>query len=129
MSKAFGQIHEYTKSPGALPYVGGYQVPVIRPPFYADLRPNDPFLFSPHPMALFFHFCSIFYIQIANFQMFCARFEIEVSHCIFAQRMTPILAVFWESTTKKIPFSWCLHEMTTFFDEIFHRMPPSFDLR
>ena len=27
---------------GALPYVGGHQVPVNRPPFYANLTPNNP---------------------------------------------------------------------------------------
>ena len=56
-------------SRGALPYVGGYQVPVNRPLFYTDLTPNDPFfLFSLHPMTPFFStFVSNFYIKSANF--------------------------------------------------------------
>ena len=38
------------KARGALPFVGGYQVPVSRPPFfYADPKPNDPpFFYSVH---------------------------------------------------------------------------------
>ena len=39
----------------ALPYVGGYQVPVIRPPFFMPiLHPMTPFFFSPHPLTPFF---------------------------------------------------------------------------
>ena len=54
---------------GALPYVGRYQLPVIRPPFFhANPTPNNPlFPFSPHPMTLFFQFCKEFYIEISKF--------------------------------------------------------------
>ena len=50
---------------GALPYIGGYQVPVNRPPFYADPTPNDPFFDSVHTQwPPFFHFFIKFYIAI-----------------------------------------------------------------
>ena len=91
---------------GALPYVGGYQVPVNRPPFlrrsytqwppfFIRSTPNDP---------LFFHFCINFCIKIANFCALRAQFEkfndfcgvltenlqILPWNCIFAHWMTPI---------------------------------------
>ena len=61
---------------GILPYVGGYQVPVNRPPFYADLTPNDPvFFLSPHPMTPFCTLVTNFYKQMANFCAFVTHFE------------------------------------------------------
>ena len=114
---------------GALPYVGGYQVPVNRPPFlrrsytqwppfFIQSTPNDP---------LFFHFYIKFYIKIANFCALRAHFEkfndfvailkensqILPWNCIFAHWMTPIFG----SPHQKSPpfFFWCPHRMTPFF--------------
>ena len=39
---------------GALPYVGGYKMPVNRPIFYTDLSPNDPFFPQYTPNDPFF---------------------------------------------------------------------------
>ena len=74
---------------------------------------RPPFLFGPHPMTPFFHFCIKFYIKIANFCMLRAHFEkfndfvailtenlqILPCNCIFTHWMTPILGVH----TKKAP--------------------------
>ena len=113
---------------GALPYVGGYQVPVNRPPFFTQiLHPMTPFFYSVHTQwPPFFHFCIKFYPKIAFFCSLCAHFEkfndfvailIEILqilpyNCIFAHRMTPI---FGESTPNKPPFFWCPHRMTPSF--------------
>ena len=89
---------------GALPYVGGYQVPVNRPPFFTPIL---------HPMTPFFHFCIKFYIKIANFCALRAHFEkfnvfvailtenLQILHwnCIFAHWMTP----FFGSPHQKSP--------------------------
>ena len=104
---------------GALPYVGGYQVPVNRPPFLRRSYTQWP---------PFFHFCIKFYIKIANFCALRAHFEkfndfvailkensqILPWNCIFAHWMTPIFG----SPHQKSPplfFFWCPHRMTPFF--------------
>ena len=128
---------------GALPYVGGYQVPVNRPPFLSRSYTQwPPFLFSPYPMTPFFHFCMEFYIKIANFCALRAHFEkfnnfvailkensqILPWNCIFAHWMTPI---FWSPhQKKKKPAFFGAHtEWPPFSDEILHLMPPIFVLR
>ena len=127
---------------GALPYVGGYQVPVNRPPFFMPtLHPMTPFFHSVHThWPPFFHFCIKFYIKIANFCALCAHFEkfndfvailtgnlqILPWNCTFAHWMTPISG----SPHQKSPHFFGAHtEWPPFFDEILHRMPPIFVLR
>ena len=113
---------------GALPYVGGYQVPVNRPPFFTPiLHPMTPFFYSVHTQwPPFFHFCLKFYIKIANFSALRAHFEkfnkyvailtenlqILPWNCIFAHWMTPI---FGSQHQKSPHFFWCPHWMTPFF--------------
>ena len=90
-----------TDSPRALPYVGGYQVPVNTPPFFKPtLHPMTPFFYSVHAQwPTFFTFVS------ANFSALRAYFEkcydfvailtenlqILPWNSIFAHWMTPIL--------------------------------------
>ena len=96
----------WARGGGALLYVGGYQVPVNRPPFLR--RPYTqwpPFFIQSTPIdPLFFHFCIKFYIKIANFCALRAHFEkfndfvailtgnlqILPWNCTFAHWMTPI---------------------------------------
>ena len=61
----------------ALPYVGGYQVPVNRPPFFTPiLHPMTPFFIQSTPNdPLFSTFCIKFYIKVANFCALRAHFE------------------------------------------------------
>ena len=110
---------------GALPYVGGYQVPVKRPLFYADPTPKDLLFFiqSTPSDPLFFHFCVKFYIKIANFSALRAHFEKNSGNfnrkfANFALKFhfsTLNDPHFWESTSKKPPCFWCPHWMTPFF--------------
>ena len=113
---------------GALPCVGGYQVPVNRPPFFTPiLHPMTPFFYSVHTQwPPFFHFCIKFYIQIANFCALRAYFEKFNYFCGNFNRKFANFALklhfctlnnphFWESTSEKPPFVWCPHRMTPFF--------------
>ena len=127
---------------GALPYVGGYQVPVNRLPFFTPiLHPMIPIFIQSTPNdPLFFHFCLKFYIKIANFSALRAHLkkfnkfvailtenlQILPWNCIFAHWMTPIFG----SPHQKSPHFFGAHtEWPPFFDEILHWMPPIFVLR
>ena len=127
---------------GALPYVGGYQVPVNRPLFFTPiLHPMTPFFYSVHTQwPPFFHFCIKFYIKSANLCALRAHFEklndfvailkenlqILPWNCIFAHWMTPIFG----SPHQKSPHFFGAHtEWSPSFDEILHWMPPIFVLR
>ena len=83
------------------------------------------FLFSPHPMTPFFHFCIKFYLKNANFCALCAHFEKFNDFCGNFYRKFANFALklhfctlndpqFWESM-KKPPFFWCPHRMRPFF--------------
>ena len=122
----------YTR--GALPYVGGYQVPVNRPPFFTPtLHLMTPFFHSVHTQwPPFFHFCIKFYIKIANFCALRAHFEkcndfvtiltknlqILPWNCTFAHWMTPISG----SPRQKSP-----HFFFFFFFDAHTEWPPFFD--
>ena len=116
------------KPGGALPYVGGYQVPVNRTPFFTPiLHPMTPFFiqFTPNE-PLFPLLYQILHKKYANFCALRAHFEkfndfvailkgnsqILPWNCIFAHWMIPI---FGSPHQKKAPFFWCPHRMTPFF--------------
>ena len=101
---------------GVLPYVGGYQVPVNRPPFFTPtLHPMTPFFHSVHTQwPPFFHFCIKCYLKIASFCALRAHFQkfndfvailtenlqILPWNCTLAHWMTPISG----SPHQKSPF-------------------------
>ena len=114
-------------SRGALRYVGGYQVPVNRPLFYADPTPNDPlFLFSPHPMTPLFpllyqilhkncKFCAL-RVHFEKFKDFLWQFKQKIcKFCLENAFCTLNDPHFWESTPKKPTFFRCPQRMTPFF--------------
>ena len=121
------QSSMYPKPGVALPYVGGYQVPVNRPPFFTSiLHPTTPFFYSVHTQwPPFFHFCIKFYVNIANFCALRAHFEkfndfmailrenlqILPWNCIFAHWMTPIFG----SPHQKSPHFFGAHTEWPFF--------------
>ena len=125
---------------GALPYVGGYQVPVNRPPFLRRSYTQwPPFFYSVHTQwPPFFHFCIKFYIKIANFCALRAHFEKFNDFCGNFNRKFASFALklhfctlnephFWESTSEKPPFfgaHW--HRMTPFFRRNFTPNAPYF---
>ena len=138
-------LNSITKAPGgggALPYVGGYQVPVNRPPFFTPiLHPMTPFFYSVHTQwPLFSTFVPHFTWKL---QIFCAlrahfvkfndfvaisteNLQILPWNCIFAHWMTHIFG----SPHQKSPHFFGAHtEWPPFFDDILHRMPPIFVLQ
>ena len=63
---------------GTFPYVSGYQVPVNRPLFYADLTSNDPlFFFSLHPMT------PLFSSVHTHWPLFPLKYQILHTNCKF----------------------------------------------
>ena len=110
-----------------LPYVGGYQVPVNRPPFlrWSHIQ-GPPFFLSPHPMTPFFPLsyqilhtnckCSRALRAFWEIYKLCRNFNINLlilaRNCIFAHLMTPI---FWSPHQKRSHFFWSPHGMTPFF--------------
>ena len=136
LSGQHGMSH---KLGGALPYVGGYQVPVNRPPFYTNLIPNDsPFFLNPHPVTPIFLLtyqilhtnCKFLRTSHAFWKLykFCGNFNIKFSNFGLKMHFCPLNDPhFWESTSKKSTF-WSPHWMTPFFNKIVHWMPPNFVL-
>ena len=116
---------------GTLPYVGGYQVPVNRPPFVTPtLHPMAPYFYSVHTQwPPFFHFFIKFYIKIANFCTLRAHFEkfnnfvailtenlqILPWNCTCAHWMTPICGSPHQKSLHVSSCFWCPHRMTPFF--------------
>ena len=115
---------------GALPYVGGYQVPVNRPPFFTPiLHPMTPFFYSVHiQWPPFFQFCIKFYIKSANFCALCTHFEksndfvailtenlqILPWNCILHAEWPPFL---WVHTKKGAHTKWPPFFLTKFYTE------------
>ena len=124
-----GKLHSWSTVPvaiyfsvphtrgGALPCVGGYQVPVNRPPFFTPiLHPMTPFFYSVHTQwPPFFHFCIKFYIKIAHFCALRAHFEKFNNFCGNLNRKFANFALklhfctlndphFWESTSESPHF-------------------------
>ena len=107
---------------GALPYVGGYQVPVIRPTFYANLTPYDPIFF--YSVQTRWPLFSTFVSNLTYKLLFFSRAFWEVQILQFCGNFLhtewpPCLGVH----TKKTPFFDAYTEWPPFFDEILHRMP------
>ena len=72
---------------------GRYHLPVLWPPFFANLTPNDPiFLYSPHPMTPFFQNFNV------KFQIFRSFSKLSISS--WKRPMTPYFGKF---TPKKRP--------------------------
>ena len=79
----------------------------IDPFFTPILHPWPPFLFSPHPMTPFFHFCIKFYIQYCGyFNIKFANFGLKLHFCTLNE---PYLC---ESTPKKTPYFCSPHRIT-----------------
>ena len=124
-------ISRSTYHPGGYSiYVGGYQVPVNRPPpHYADLTPNNPLFSSVHIQWPLFpvsyqilHTNCKFSRALRSFWeicQFCSNFNVKFANFVLKLHFCSLSDPhFWESTSKK--------------DQIFrsqHRMTPLFNLR
>ena len=96
-------------------FLGGYQVPVNRPPFYTNLIPNDPpFFLNPDPMTPIFLLtyqslhtnCKFLHTSHTFWKIykFCGYFNIKCSNFGLKMHFCPLNDPhFWESTSKKIP--------------------------
>ena len=90
---------------GALPYVGGYRLPVISPLFYAELTQRPPFFLhlwriwhkSFKSLARFARTWIILKNSIAIFHQ---NLQIVTWNCVFTHL---IAQIFWELTQKKDP--------------------------
>ena len=113
---------------GALPFVGGYQVPSIDSIFHADLTPNTPFFhfrikFNTNWKYLgkfweIYKFCSNFNIKFANLGL-----KITFLHT----KWPPFLGIH----IKKVFFFFFFlssHRMTSSLNKILYWKPPTFVL-
>ena len=99
-----------------------------RPPFHADLTPNDPFFLFRTALCAFWEictFCGNFNIKLANFGL-----QIAVLHT----KWPPFLGIcikkiFFLLLFYLIIFYFELPQNDPFFNEILYRMPPTFVLQ
>ena len=135
------QAVNHTGGRGALPYVGGYRLPIIRPPFYTNLTPMDPFFLQSTPNDPLFHFYIKFYIQVKTFSYPSHTFwEIKKKNCsnfnikgnkfwleiAFLHTEWPL---FLGVNTINDPIFWSPQWIAPFFNEILYRMPCTFVLQ
>ena len=103
-------------------------MPVNRPPFHADLTPNDPFFLFRTALCAFWEictFCGNFNIKLANFGL-----QIAVLHT----KWPPFLGIcikkiFFLLLFYLIIFYSELPQNDPFFNEILYQMPPTFVLQ
>ena len=107
----------------ALPYIGGYQVPVNRPhSFMPILHPIAP-LWSPHPMIPFstvvsnFTCCKFLHASGAFWEIFKFFSNLNKKFLLEITLLHTKWPPFWGSTSKKIPCFWSPHRMTLFFQQ------------
>ena len=126
---------------GALPYVGGYQVPVIYPPFLRRSYTQwPPFFHSIHTQWLLFFFfflhtnCKFLCASHAfwEIQQFCGNFNIKFANFWMKLHFCKLNDTHFlgESTPKKAPFFlvcfcflFCFHTEWPLYDEILHQSP------